>query len=148
MTAGAGTDEGADDGTARRRRWVRRLQRYLLNPPSYAMARVGLRPGLVILETTGRVSGRRRRTVVGLHREGDVGWIVAEHGRHAGYVRNLAVQPTVRVCWRSRWRDASASVVESDDPIARLESFRRPSHAAIVRRLGTDLLTVRVDFAV
>ena len=120
------------------------MQRYLLNPPMKLMAWAGLSPGNVLLETQGRRSGKRRRTVVGMRVDGDTGWVVAEHGRQAGYVRNLAARPDVRVRIGRAWRPARAHVVEDDDPQARLDSFG-PSHQAAVRRFGTDLTTVRFD---
>ncbi len=135
-----------DEG-ARRRKWrrVRRLQRYFLNPPVKVAVWAGLSPSHVLIESTGRRSGKRRRTVVGMHIEGTTGWVVAEHGRRAGYVRNLESRPQVRVRVSRRWREARAAVLDGDDPLARLESFGR-SHAAAVRRFGTDLKTIRFDF--
>jgi deazaflavin-dependent oxidoreductase (nitroreductase family) len=135
-----------DERAARKRRRVRLLQRYLLNPPAKTLVWAGLVPGYVLVETTGRRSGRRRRNVVGMRVEGNVGWVVAEQGRHAGYVRNLEANPDVRVRRRGRWRNGAARVVEDDDPQARLQSFGR-AHAATVRRFGTDLTTVRFDLA-
>jgi deazaflavin-dependent oxidoreductase (nitroreductase family) len=128
-----------------RRARTRLLQRYLLNPPVKAATWLGLAPGYVLVETTGRRSGKRRRNVVGMHVEGDTGWVVAEQGRHAGYVANLMANPEVRVRHRGRWRPARAEVLEADDPQARLDGFGRRSHAAAVRRFGTDLTTVRFD---
>lgn len=110
------------------------------------MVWAGLLPGHVLIETKGRRSGKRRRNVVGMHVDGDTGWVVAEQGRHAGYVRNLATDPDVRVRRERRWRCAQAHVVDDDDPQARLETFGRRSHAAAVRRFGTELTTIRVDF--
>jgi deazaflavin-dependent oxidoreductase (nitroreductase family) len=136
-------DEPAD----RKRRRVRWLQRYVLNPPVKLVAWAGLLRGHVLIETTGRRSGKRRRNVVGLLREGDTGWIVAEQGRHAGYVRNLDAEPAVRVRIGRRWRPARARIVDDDDAHARLDAFGSHSHAAAVRRFGTDLTTVRLDFA-
>jgi deazaflavin-dependent oxidoreductase (nitroreductase family) len=136
-----------DDERARRKRArVRLLQRYLLNPPAKAAVWTGLVPGYALVETKGRRSGKRRRNVVGMHVEGDVGWVVAEQGRHAGYVRNLEANGGVRVRTHGRWRPATAHVVGDDDPQARLQSFGR-THAATVRRFGTDLTTLRFDFA-
>jgi len=135
-------DEPAD----RKRRRVRWLQRYLLNPPVKLLAWAGLLRGHVLIETTGRRSGKRRRNVVGLLREGDTGWIVAEQGRHAGYVRNLDSEPAVRVRVGRRWQPARARIVDDDDAQARLDAFVSHSHAAAVRRFGTDLTTVRLDF--
>lgn len=140
--------EGRDptDDTAKRRR-VRLVQRYVLNPAAKLGARLGIPPGHVLVETRGRRSGKRRRNVVGMHVDGATGWVVAEQGRHAGYVRNLEADPQVRVCVRRRWRPARAAVVPDDDPVARLGTFGRPAHAAAVARFGTDLLTIRFDFA-
>lgn len=129
-----------------RRSRVRLLQRYLLNPPMKLMAWAGLSPGNVLLETEGRRSGKLRRSVVGMHLEGDTGWVVAEHGRHAGYVCNLEANPEVRVRIGRVWRSAVARVLDDDDPQTRLASFSR-WHQAAVRRFGTDLTTIRVDLS-
>jgi deazaflavin-dependent oxidoreductase (nitroreductase family) len=127
-----------------RRRRVVLLQRYVLNPPMKAAAWLGLVPGHMIVETVGRVSGKRRRTVVGCQRDGDVLWVVAEHGRHAGYVRNLEANPDVRLRIDRRWRAATAHIDDADDPLARLEHFP-DAHARIVQRAGTALLSVSFD---
>lgn len=129
----------------RKRRRVRLIQRYLLNPPMKLATWAGLIPGQVLIETTGRRSGRRRRTVVGMHVDGGTGWVVAEHGRQAGYVRNIEATPDVRVRSGRRWRAARAEIVPDDDARARLDRFGRASHAAAVRRFGTDLTTLRFD---
>jgi deazaflavin-dependent oxidoreductase (nitroreductase family) len=129
---------------ARRRRTVR-LQRYLLNPPMKLGVLLGLVPHHMLVETRGRSSGKRRRTVVGYHRDGDVVWVVAEQGRHAGYVRNLEVDPTARLRLDRRWVAATGRPVDGDDAVARLASFGRPGHAGAVQRFGTSLLTVRFD---
>ncbi|HEX2042117.1 MAG TPA: nitroreductase/quinone reductase family protein [Acidimicrobiales bacterium] len=135
----------ADDGERRRRR-VRRLQRYALNPAVKLAAWAGVLPGYVVIETKGRRTGKRRRNVVGMHLEGSTGWVVAEHGRHAGYVRNLDADPDVRIRIRRRWHGARAYVDDRDDAQARLDAFGRPGHAAAVRRFGTELTTVRFEF--
>lgn len=134
-----------DDATARRRERVRWFQHYLLNPPVTAAVWTGLVPGLVLVETTGRRSGKRRRNVVGMKLDGDTGWVVAEHGRHAGYVNNLEAQPDVRVRIRGRWHAARAHIEDDDDAEARLDSFGRRSHEAAVRRFGTALLSIRFE---
>ena len=82
---------------------------------------------------------------MGLHRENGGGWVVAEHGRHAGYVRNLEADPAVRVRHRGRWKPARAFVASDDDPNVRLRDFPR-THAASVRAMGTELLTIRIEF--
>ena len=130
----------------RRRRRVRWLQRYLLNPPMKALTWVGLSPGHVLVETQGRRTGKRRRNVVGMKIADDTGWVVAEQGRHAGWVRNIEAHPNVVVRVDRRWRSADARIVDDDDPQVRLDAFERRSHAAAVRRFGTELTTVRFNF--
>lgn len=135
--------DGSSD--TRKRRRVRLLQRYVLNPPMKLLTWAGLTPGHVLLETLGRRTGKVRRNVVLMHREGDTGWIIAEHGTHAGYVRNLQADPHVRVRLRRRWYPAHARILANDDAEARLESFDQPRHAADIRRFGTKLTTIRID---
>lgn len=110
--------------------------------------------GYALLETQGRVSGRLRATPVGNGREGDTFWIVAEHGGQSGYVRNIRRCPEVRVRLREglrfTWRRGSAHLLPDDDAYARQRrlSRRHPLralNAAVVRGMGTDLMTVRVD---
>lgn len=121
------------------------MQRFVLNPPVKIVAWLGLLPGHVLLETTGRRSGRRRRVVVGVRRDGDQLWLVAEQGIHAGYVRNLQATPQVRVRLGRRWIDGTAQLLADDDAQSRLDTFGMPAHARVVRRFGTDLRTVRID---
>jgi deazaflavin-dependent oxidoreductase (nitroreductase family) len=135
-----------DDAGRQKRARTRRFQRYLLNPPVKAAVWTGLAPGYVIVETIGRTTGKVRHNVVGMHLEDDTGWVVAEQGRHAGYVRNLEAHPDVRVRVRGRWRTARARIRDDDDPQARLDRFGRRAHEAAVRRFGTDLLTIEFDF--
>jgi deazaflavin-dependent oxidoreductase (nitroreductase family) len=111
-------------------------------------------PGYALLETIGRKTGKPRRTPVGNGRVGERFWIVAEHGTKAGYVRNIASNPRVRVKvrvgLRAHWRTGTAYFLPNDDPRERQRwLFRQlPSsvtNAAAVRFFGTQLLTVRID---
>ena len=135
----------ARDRAAAKRRRVRLLQRYVINPPLKLLTWLDRYPGHVLLETVGRRTGRRRRTVVGARWEGQVIRIVAEHGRHAGYVANLHTEPRVRVCADGHWYQGSAWVEERVDPEQLLDSWHDPAHARAVRAFGTDLRVVRVD---
>jgi deazaflavin-dependent oxidoreductase (nitroreductase family) len=118
----------------------------VVNPVVRFAVRHGLAPHTyAILETTGRRSGEPRRTPVGHRVEGDVVWIVAEHGARAGYVRNIRSNPRVRIKLRDGWHDGSASILEDDDPRQRLRRMRRRFNALVVRLMGTDLLSVRID---
>ena len=136
-------------------RIVHLLQKYLLNPPIKLWFVIGLAPpGYALLETTGRKTGKRRRTPVGDARIGRQFWIVAEHGMKAGYVRNIASHPRVRLKLReglrARWHTGTAHLLADDDPRERqrwLASHlpKSASNAAAVRLFGTQLLTVRID---
>lgn len=126
-----------------KRRLVKLLQKRLINP---RMRGTAGNPGqrYALLETIGRKSGQPRQTPVGNGLDGDLFWIVAEHGRAADYVRNIEANPRVRVKVDGVWREGTARIVADDDPVERLKSLD-PRTASEVKRLGTDLLTIRVD---
>ncbi len=118
----------------------------LLNPVVRAAARAGLPlPMVVILEIRGRRSGKLRRIPVGRALEGDTLWIVAEHGRRASYVRNIEAEPRVRVRVGRRWRSGTAHVLPDDDWRERQRQIPNKLNAAMVRAMGTEHVTVRVD---
>lgn len=124
-------------------RLVRRLQTTLINPMIRRSAgNAGSRYAL--LETIGRKTGRARQTPVGYGLDGDVIWIVSEMGEKAFYVRNLTANSRVRVRVNGRWRSGSAHVEPDDDPHRRLQKHD-PRTAAEVERMGSELLSVRVD---
>lgn len=134
---------------------VAMAQRYVVNPPVRLMFRIGFVPfGFALVETIGRRSGQPRTTPVGNGVDGDVFWIVAEHGYSANYVRNLIAQPRVRLKlrqgWRFVWRSGVATVLPNDDPLRRQRELSRLRplrilNAITVRTLGTDLVVVRID---
>jgi deazaflavin-dependent oxidoreductase (nitroreductase family) len=122
------------------------LAKYAINPVvKWAVEHGVAPPTYAILETTGRKSGERRRTPVGNGLDGDTFWIVAEHGRRAGYVRNIEADPRVRVRVGGRWRTGRASLMPDDDPRRRQRQIGLRFNAAVVRTMGTELLTVRVE---
>lgn len=120
----------------------RGLAKYVVNPITKTVA--GYVPLWSLLETTGRKSGLPRRTPVGNGLEGDTFWIVAEHGRKAAYVKNMAANPRVRVRVGRAWRTGTAHLMPEDDARARQRKMRR-GNALLVRVMGTDLMTVRID---
>jgi deazaflavin-dependent oxidoreductase (nitroreductase family) len=128
-----------------KRRFTTALARYLVNPLVSAAVRNGFLPGWALLETTGRKTGRPRRTPVGNGLVDGTFWIVAEHGRRAGYVRNIEANPRVRVFVSGEWRSGTAAAVPGDDPLERQRLLGRRVNAALVRLMGTDLLTIRID---
>jgi deazaflavin-dependent oxidoreductase (nitroreductase family) len=118
----------------------------LVNPVVRGLLERGLMPRThALLETTGRKSGQPRRVPVGNGLRGDTFWIVTEHGNSADYVKNIRKSPRVRVKVGRRWRSGTAHVLEDDDVRERLRMLRRPVNDALVRTVGTELLTVRVD---
>lgn len=120
--------------------WVTRFQRHVGNP---ILRRL---PGQVLLETTGRVSGRPHRTPVGGRRVGDSFWLVSEFGGRSQYIRNIQAGNRVRLRLHGRWYTGTAHLLPEDDPVARLKSLPWANSMA-VRAMGTDLLTVRIDLA-
>jgi hypothetical protein len=70
--------------------------------------------------------------------------LVSNHGDASDYVRNIKVDNRVRIRIRARWHRATAALLPDDDPYARLTSLPR-FNSSMVRALGTDLLTVRID---
>ena len=113
----------------------------MLNP--LAMPLAGRVPWWVILETTGRRTGQPRRTPLARGpKQGSTTWIVAVHGEHAGFVKNIRKDPHVRVRMSGRWHDATAHVGPMDPAIvSRFNLYARTGP----RTLGIDPLLVRID---
>jgi deazaflavin-dependent oxidoreductase (nitroreductase family) len=123
-----------------RRRVARAFWR-VFNP--IAMRLAGIAPWWVVLETRGRQTGRVRR--VPLARgpvDGATTWLIAVHGRGAGFVRNIEASPGVRLRLRGRWRTGTAEVEPYDEAVAgRFNLYARMGPAT----LGIDPVLVRVD---
>jgi deazaflavin-dependent oxidoreductase (nitroreductase family) len=122
----------------RKRRRVSFFHRHIANPITRRL------PTQVLLETTGRSSGQPRRIPIGGRLVGAAFWLVSDHGETSDYIRNIKANNRVRVRIRGRWRAGTAFLVPDDDPKARLATLPR-FNSSLVRTLGTDLLTVRVD---
>jgi deazaflavin-dependent oxidoreductase (nitroreductase family) len=131
------------------------LEKRVVNPIVLLAWDVGLPPpGDALLETTGRRTGRPRRTPVCDGLDGDTFWLVAQRGHDADWVRNIAANPRVRVKFRSGsgigWRAGTAYILDEDDP---RERQRLLAQAGLARRwcvrasaaMGTSPLTVRID---
>src|SRR4051794_20559532 len=126
-------------------RWKRRITVgfwRVVNPITRPLA--GLAPWWVLVETTGRVSGKARRTPIaaGLRDEAGV-WLIAAHGRHAGWVKNLEARPAVRLRHRGRWRSGSASLHPLDE--ARVSTFNLYARQAAGGG-GIDPLLLRIGW--
>ncbi|SPM36661.1 hypothetical protein W7S_12985, partial [Mycobacterium rhizamassiliense] len=126
-----------NEGVSLKRDVVHRVQRLVVNP-------VGRQLPVTMLETTGRKSGQPRRTPVGGRVVDDKFWMVSEHGDHSDYVRNIKANPSVRVRLGGGWRNGTAHLMPDDDAVARLGNLPK-LNSAVVRLMGSDLLTIRVD---
>jgi deazaflavin-dependent oxidoreductase (nitroreductase family) len=113
----------------------------LFNPLARRLA--GIAPWWVVLETTGRRSGRPRQ--VPLARgpvDGSTAWLIAVHGDHSAFARNIAADPNVRLRLRGHWREGTAALVPMDEEIlARFNGYSRMGP----RGVGIDPKLVRVD---
>jgi deazaflavin-dependent oxidoreductase (nitroreductase family) len=130
-----------------KQRFVRLVQKYVVNPPMRLALWLGLLRTHALLETIGRRSGRPWRNPVGngLSIDGSTFWIVAEHGHGAGYVKNIEANPHVRIRVGRCWRTGSADLLPDDDPNSRLRQIGHRVNAVMVKAMGTELLTVRID---
>jgi deazaflavin-dependent oxidoreductase (nitroreductase family) len=142
-------------GGSAKDRVVYPLEKRVVNPIVKLAWRLGLPPpGDALLETTGRRTGKPRRTPVCDGLDGETFWLVAQRGHRADWVRNIQADPRVRVRVRSGsglgWRAGTAHILDEDDPRERLRLIGRGD---LMRRLcvstsgamGTSPLTVRID---
>jgi deazaflavin-dependent oxidoreductase (nitroreductase family) len=136
-----------------KRRWEILIGRYTLNPLIRAMFRAGITPpGMALVETTGRRSGSLRHTPVVASGDDDTLWLIAQHGRHAGWVLNFEADPAVRIRRGRRWRRGTAILLADDDVKARIRTFAsgpvgRFLTAAMFRALESQPATVRIALA-
>lgn len=141
----------AGEQRARKRRIQLLLGRYLANPLMRGLFRLGITPpGHTLIETVGRKTGRTRRVPVAYHRDGATVWMLAQHGDHAGWVRNIQADPAVRLRIRRRWYNGTASVLPTDDVRARAATFASSTIGKTLvqagfRALETVPMTIRVD---
>ena len=134
-----------------KRRWEILLGRFTVNPLMRGMFRLGISPpGMVLVETIGWKSGAVRHTPLFYTADGDTLWLIAQHGGHAGWVRNFQASPQVRVRRGRTWRMGSAELLPDDDVRARTATFAetragRAATAAMFRTLESQPVTVRIQ---
>jgi deazaflavin-dependent oxidoreductase (nitroreductase family) len=123
----------------------------LIDRITRAAVRLGIgHRSTALIETVGRNTGAPRVTPVTNGLDGDVFWLVTEHGREANDVRNIEANPRVRVNAGRGWRTGTANIVDEDDPEQRLQRIvarngRARANVQIVRRTGTEHLVIRID---
>ena len=113
----------------------------VFNPLAKRLA--GVAPWWVVLETTGRKTGKKRQAPLARGPvDGNVTWIIAVHGRHSGIVRNIEADPHVRFRLRGRWHDGTASIHPMDNAIvSRFNTYGK----AGPKTLGWDPVLVRIE---
>jgi deazaflavin-dependent oxidoreductase (nitroreductase family) len=134
-----------------KRRWEILIGRYTANPLMRGMFKLGITPpGMALVETIGRRTGTIRHTPVVAHAaDGETLWLIAQHGGHAGWVRNFQERPQVRVRLGRQWRSGTAELVPEDDVKARIRTFSdsavgRAITAAGFRALESQPVSVRI----
>jgi deazaflavin-dependent oxidoreductase (nitroreductase family) len=112
-----------------------------MNP--FALRLAGLAPWWVVLETTGRQTGRPRRVPLAQGpRSGNKTWLIAVHGRRAGFAHNISASPAVRLKMGGRWYRGTATLVPLDPAIVR----RFNTYARLgPRTLGIDPAMVAIE---
>jgi deazaflavin-dependent oxidoreductase (nitroreductase family) len=136
-------------GKTTKRAVSRFITNKLLNPVVRAMLERGIAPrSHALLETIGRKSGLPRRVPVGNGLRGELFWIVTEHGYSADYVKNIQRDPRVRVKIGRRWFEGNAQLLPDDDVAERLRFLKRPVNDTLVRAVGTEHITIRIDLDV
>jgi deazaflavin-dependent oxidoreductase (nitroreductase family) len=114
----------------------------IANPVAAPLA--GFAPWWVLLETSGRRSGKRRRTPFAHGpSDGNVTYIIATHGERSGFAHNIAADPRVRLKRLGRWRAGTASFMDLDDAIVR--RFNRYGRLAI-SVTGDNPKLLRIEF--
>jgi deazaflavin-dependent oxidoreductase (nitroreductase family) len=134
-----------------KRRFEILIGRYTANPLMRAMFGLGITPpGMALVETVGRRTGAIRHTPIICSPEGDTLWLIAQHGRHAGWVRNFEAKPQVRVRLGRSWRTGTAELLPDDDVKARIATFSssavgRMLTGTMFRALESQPVTVRIQ---
>ncbi len=134
-----------------KRRFEILIGRYSANPMMRGLFRVGITPpGMALVETKGRRTGALRHTPIFCRADGDTLWLIAQHGRHAGWVLNFESSPQVRVRRGRHWRAGTAELLPDDNVKARIATFSsnqvgRLTTGAMFRALESQPVTVRIQ---
>jgi deazaflavin-dependent oxidoreductase (nitroreductase family) len=103
----------------------------------------GYAPWWVLLETRGRRTGKPRTTPLARGPlEGNVLSLVAVHGRHANWVRNIEAHAGTRIKLSGRWYKGRAAVHDYHEATAhRFNPYARCGP----KTLGIDPAVVRIE---
>jgi deazaflavin-dependent oxidoreductase (nitroreductase family) len=135
-------DQAPPGRRPRRRRAIALVLWRVMNPVALRFA-AGIAPWWIVLETTGRKSGRPRRVPLARGPVDDhTLWLIAVHGAHASFVKNLLVEPRVRIKIRGEWLAGRAELQPLDRE--RLSEFNRYARGG-PRTMGIDPALVRIQ---
>jgi len=116
-----------------------------LNKAAVGMLRIGLPfppygpESALVMETFGRKTGRRRLTPMACLKVGEDGLlVVAEHGRHADWVRNALAAGSVRIWLGGRSYQGQVEVLDAEDPGAVLERMGNKIHTLSILAMAHD----------
>jgi 2-polyprenyl-6-hydroxyphenyl methylase / 3-demethylubiquinone-9 3-methyltransferase len=133
-------------------RLTRSLERYAVNPVMRTALTFNMAPSaFALVATTGRRTGRRRVTPVGNGLDGNVFWLVAEHGLRCDYVKNLVAHPQIEIKAGGQWRRGTTTIVPDDDAATRRRRLDKANglfgrlDGLIFTSTATDPITIRVD---
>lgn len=143
----------SNTATLRKFKRERFIGRYLANPAVGLLDRFGIRSSLIAeLETTGAKSGQPRRVPVTVSIDAEGAWLISQHGHRAGWARNIAADPRVRLRHGTRWYTGTAAFVPDDDVVARARGFAKGGELAksltawATKALETTPISVRISF--
>ena len=115
---------------------TQRIPRWFLRVPElvFTLHLGRLAPWLVMLETTGRRTGKRRRVVLDVARRDEHGlWVLAADGLEARWVKNLLADPRCEVWHRGRRFAASATIGGADPGDLAVGIYRdRPFYTKLI----------------
>ncbi|HEX2054540.1 MAG TPA: nitroreductase family deazaflavin-dependent oxidoreductase [Actinomycetota bacterium] len=133
-------------------RAVQQFGRLTVNPVVLWLVRTGRgipgvsRRSVLLLETVGRRTGKRRVTPMGyVPVDGSRVWVVSEHGERADWFRNATKAGTVTVQAGDRRRRARLAVLPDEDPKAVLKRMS-PAVALANRALWDRPRVVEIRF--
>jgi deazaflavin-dependent oxidoreductase (nitroreductase family) len=114
----------------------------VVNPLTRPLA--GFAPWWVLVETTGRKTGRRRLTPLAAGPRNDTHMLViAVHGPATAWVLNATAAPEVRLRHKGRWKSAHVDVLPWDPDLAR--TFNRYARSGPALSAGSPVI-VRFNY--
>lgn len=129
------------DERKRRAKAMKAWRRF--NP--FARRLAGIAPWWVLLETTGRRSGKPRQVPLANGPfDAETAWLICVHGEHATFAGNIAANPRVRLRRRGRWYEGTASLEPLDpNTLARFSRYARFGIRAVA--IEPKLIRVALD---